>query len=521
MGMASAAIPRSANPEPFVAMTTDDSRSATPFAASAIRPAFLRRASVLVIVFNLLFVTLIVLTAWNNRLAADDFTELAKYNEFGLLGAIRWFWHNWTGRWAGLLIICATAGLVQRHGSLFLYTLFTFAATAAALWFLAQALLWRRSSLRLTPLAGLNTGIFLAALLFFATRNVGEVWFWLAGSACYLWPLVMLFIGIALLVPERPRVGAVVGASVVFGLIPGFNDSLALLVLPALALLLVAPISTPAARISRPDFAGKWRRIVTHKAFWPLVVCALSWLVTLAAPGNQARAETMGGLHWGRAVFMTAKLVVRGGGYLLLLHGHWLLLATVAGWVLGTVLPLRGVRRDRRRTLQTVRNLALFVAGATLLTVFPPALAYGHAVDRVYIHMTVALVGASLALGYTLARSRLASAVPLRVQTSMTLTGLLLGLVLCTRALLVEVPEARNYARAWDARYRLLREQRQAAMPASAPRERILEPLPRPGTLHTAEITQNKDHWRNQTLRQALHLPFDVRIEKPPAIPFP
>ncbi len=219
------------------------------------------------------------------------------------------------------------------------------------------------------------------------------------------------------------------------------------------------------------------------------------------------RIEVTGDLQFARFVPLTLLLAVRGGGYLLLIHGYWLLLSLITGFVIGNAFRGRGRARGAGQTIPILRAILLGVVYVTLLTLAPVALAYGHAADRVYIHMTVAPVGACAALGYCREAGWRSPCHRAFIRGSSS--GASSSPVFSRRATCpCPFPRPAGIARSYDARLTLL----QAKRASFRERELTLEPLAPSGPLYSAEITRDGRHWVNVGIKEALSLPFDVRV---------
>ncbi len=472
-------------------------------------------------VFDVVFLCSIVVSALHNRLAIDDFGYLAKRNEFGVLGGASWFWNHWTGRFAASTVIGGVGGMaLPRSGSLAAYTLATFTLVISSLSFLF-ATSWRRvfKDEPLGNVRALVAGVFGCALLYLGTRNVGEVWFWLAGSATYALPLALLFAGLACLIASKPATPFLLFASLLFGLIPFFNDSLAVIVLPFLFGHLVKTVFfTSDDPLQKKALVG---RITSAKAWGPLVCCFVAWLLCSLAPGQKERVAAMGGLHWDGAFRVLFLLTVRGTGFLLIRNGHAFLLSFAVGAAFGNAAshytgasilsPLSWPVAARQ-----IQKMLAFAFAVTLLTLFPPAVAYGLAVDRVYIYMTVAFVAVSFCGGATLAR--LATPGRIRYFTPRQISifapvAVGVGALLMTRYTLISFQQERAYAHAYDRRHTLLRAIASGeAKPPSTGAVLNLDPLPSSGPLYTAEILHNQKHWINIAVKEAYGLPQEVRL---------
>lgn len=448
----------------------------------------------------LLFAALVMLlilapTLWN-RIAIDDFCYGGQKREQGLLGMQRHWYMTWSGRTFATAIITSVSVLVRKSGSLAAYSITTVACLVAT-----SALLLRRS-LQIPRWVAGCLGCFAVTLLFLMTPDPGESWYWLAGSASYLWPITMitltgsLVVGPAVVLPRWLHAG-ITALAAFFG--AAGNETLGFLfVLSCGVALLLQWLTNTSGSLAR-RLASFSTTLRTRTAI-ALVASGVSFLIMAAAPGNAARQALMTPVSTFEALSIAAGAVQI---YLDVARAHDTLLLCFALFVAMAV-AWYGARADRasQRNAASVFGqlavVALLLLASALVYGLPGART-GGTMPPPRSHITVAffwLVAAAYA-GY------LISALPSAIAPKPWFSALLcLASIHVGHEGLRQVPRlygavhaAQTYANAYDSEFfRKLRKggrSRQRTTPLSC------SALPNSGPLHSAQLTPDSNHWIN------------------------
>lgn len=210
-----------------------------------------------------------------NRFADDD---------FGYLGAglANNFWHSqvstyltWTGRFTSTFILSLSGIFEGRQGNPIVYSLITFL-------FLLLAFVVFYS--RLLGLKVWNIRVILFSCvsfiaLYILTPNKAESWYWMTGSATYLWPIIFLALGIANIFAKKVRkIDYILSFVFIFLSVAG-NEAFGLLTVAVLVGLAICKIL-----IKRPN-----KLLLTMAS-----AAVISFAIVYFAPGNVARASSGG-----------------------------------------------------------------------------------------------------------------------------------------------------------------------------------------------------------------------------------
>ncbi|MCB0428711.1 MAG: hypothetical protein KDD54_01240 [Flavobacteriales bacterium] len=412
------------------------------------------------------FLILYVGLAWFNRLSRDDFALLELVKSRGILHATWLFYSDWNGRWIALLQSHTWLAFYNR------YTLLLFAISHLAIaWWAVRRIL---VSLRLSiPHHNWLALIFINGW-FLTTQGVGESWWWVSTSTSYMSSLVALLVLTSCLLRKNSGTRNLVLPLLCALYIGASNETLALLSIAAMVAL-------------------AWKKPDLRRQLIPaLIVMGGAFATLLVAPGNMRRSEHLSPFSLDKGVRMW---LISGGRFFLKtipLHVLWTILAA---------LPFYGyLPQISTKQLKRVAGVWLILA---LVIPAPSVLITSDvAPDRV-----MAPMGLLTQVFTIVAVMWLKGQWPVVGQKAAVMSSWLL---LCGNILwmVVQFPVASTYANAVDARMQNLHNIRKA------PGEVVtLAPLPPSGWLLSAEVSVDKNDDLNRQLKEALHLPFDVRVE--------
>jgi hypothetical protein len=226
----------------------------------------------------------------SNRLAVDDFCYGSFTYSHGFWGAQINTWESWTGRFLATFLQIFVSMAAKGNGHLLTYTLFMIGSLLVGLFCLFMILTKKDifQSLWITFLS--------AGSLYLITPNIGESFYWLSGSATYLWPLILLiFLIFFLLRKNQTKIILITEFLLAFGLAGG-NETLTFLL--CLVFLFLA-------------FYKKTKSI--YMAGGGLVI---GFLIMYFAPGNSIRGTIFNGMSWPVVAVKMWKI----GGWLFLKH---------------------------------------------------------------------------------------------------------------------------------------------------------------------------------------------------------
>jgi hypothetical protein len=447
------------------------------------------------------------IVGWFSRYMADDYCTVGTLRALGFWGSQSFWYTTWSGRYTFTFLVHAaeTVGVIVTR---FL------PALAILVWVIVAAFAFREAGRWVGAHAGRLGWALLAALMVFAILDGApspyQSLYWQTGMITYALPLVLITalaawmlsaVRRAALASPKPWVLATMAGTTV--LAGGLSETYAVLQIAVLAVGLVA---------CWVGLRGQWRRHVMALFAAALLGAITALLVIYVAPGTDVRrgmiSEPMGVKELTGRVVQDARIflsrVVRRVPATLLLA-----VFLPAGLALGLCASGSGDGRPSspspKKLLPWLVAVPLATGALLLVSIAPYEFAVSDYPDaRVLITSQFVLVAGmstwGFLLGAALARSSGRRAVPAAlIAAALSLLLVLASIAPATRRPLSLLPDARDFAPAWDKRDAELR----AAYAAGADEAAVVS-LPHIGGL--AEIGYDPNEWVNRCVAQAYGL---------------
>lgn len=261
------------------------------------------------------------------------------------------------------------------------------------------------------------------------------------------------------------------------------------------------------------------KRIIGIAAFTLLIL-----VIVIIAPGNYARmSDTTQFIHpgnlvgWGHAIIEAMVMFCYYAAFYLPYYAVLFLIS----YSIGGRVQIRDYVNKTKITLLLVAGFVLYLMISCLPNVY---LYNGFGIQRTYTHVVFVLIITICIIGYVLGLGR-------KDATTIkgALTGVVLLIIICLVNIRIDVPTARNYAKAVDERVELLRSLRNSGQLETV----TVQPLPIPYTedakhllLHTIGKSSPKTvlYYISDTdlepneyeyhMRKLYNLPFDFVLEQ-------
>jgi len=137
-----------------------------------------------------LFVCLLLMLCYFNRLATDDYYFIWDVRHNGILGSVHSQYMEWCGRFAATFAMDIIYKCFDiQHSYYMLFPLLSAVLLSAGIYFLLGNLS-SKISIALTKSQKLIVSSSFTALLFFLSIDIGESWFWFCGLSSYLWSII-------------------------------------------------------------------------------------------------------------------------------------------------------------------------------------------------------------------------------------------------------------------------------------------------------------------------------------------
>lgn len=384
-----------------------------------------------------LFACCYLLISIYNRHCADDFDAIRDVNLYGIFGSVKHCYMSWEGSFTQGIVNYPMSQLFKHSVSLFWYNAISLVCLALSCYALTAHICKKQLNLTGAPVVLLSGSVL--ATLFYTSPAVSEVWFWLVGSASYLWPLTFLFLALYFILKREEN---------------GYN----------LLLACIFSFLFAGSRLNYPVIIGffyflillnDYRRTkkINGKLLLPFIFLGIGLVVYVIAPGNFVRrgyAEP--GISMAPLAVITH--LVKGSFRIILYNNLFQLpyMAVMLSPVLFIAVSSNEAIPEKYKTLnlkRTLLRLLLLYLGAmfvhTVIMYFALGDAGGSPRTRLLLHLVFCVLFACfyflLGLRY---REKLVN------KFTMFFTLFVAGCLLFVYKILHEVPVNKTYARAYD-----------------------------------------------------------------------
>lgn len=219
------------------------------------------------------FVICYLTIGFYNRHCADDYDAIYDVNTYGIFGAIKNLYTGWEGSYTQGLVYYTLSAIFKNSVSLFWYNLFSLLFLFTSFILLISDIGKKILNISSIHFSLLTTSLF--AALFFTSPRLCETWYWLCGSASYLWPLTILFFALYFLFNIHKSKWHLFFACLLFFIFAGSR-----LNYPVLAGVIYFSFLFKSFRDTKK---------INYTLLLPFLCLAAGALIYIAAPGNYVR----------------------------------------------------------------------------------------------------------------------------------------------------------------------------------------------------------------------------------------
>jgi len=444
---------------------------------------------------NSSFLILFLVLAYYNRLASDDFGIISNLEKNGYWEGIAQYYYTSDIRLLPVLMDFAFLYFHDCEHLLLVYGVLSLAMICFSFYILLKSLLSTMISAHFSKLFVLNISVFLANVLFFATLNIGETWFWFCASVCYLWSISFFCLGTGLILSLKGNIFTYIGLAISFAYVATSNPPFAVFTL--LFLILAGTF-----------FIRKKKRSFLYKIWFCILICGVGFTAYFTTPGLVERRSYFEEIGLLEAFWINTKSV--GKIFLFMLPEKLpliMLFAIPFVWV-GNYF---GNQKNTKKL--SVRNFARQIIWLALIYfaivfIFNLPVSYimteigpARALAPVSLFTVMLFCFVAFYAGYKLGLRDLFT-------TKITTIAVVACFAVNVIAAIHQYPIVKKYTHAYNARMSHLENY------AGSEKVVEIEPLPSSGLLHSAEISSNPRDYRNYKLRDYLQLDFDIIIKE-------
>lgn len=444
-----------------------------------------------------LFLVLFLLLCKYFRVSTDDYLYLAEIEKTSVYKIVYISYFHWSGRYATFTIQnLIFSFLYNRIPYFFLFPLLSFLILAFGIYKNIQLLAFY-THFGVSLLIRWMLSLSFMALLFFLSFDIGETWFWCSGMSCYLFSIIAVTWGMFFILHPATHLFCYLAMSSCFLFVGGSCE-----VYAPVFLILLAGILYNAYKRSF-SFSAVLKYQLYKKLFIASIVLAIGYLLFLIAPGNFCRNQLFPPHRFFFSFFITAKSLVKFLILFLPAHLHYI-------FAFCSVFFLFGSDFKTNSNFKFKLGFAAFVKKATFFFVlfllfYFYMIAYimsetGPA--RIWFLVTVLFSVYCCSISFYAGYHHLISStyIPVLKKGSIAIALLILSF-----SIIQQYGIAHRYATAYDEREQLLTGLNQWVKSDTIIR---VAPLPPPGMLYGAEITDDTSHHTNQHLRSWYKLRF-------------
>ncbi len=450
-----------------------------------------------------LFVCLLLMLCYFNRLATDDYYFIWDVRNHGIIKGVTSQYLEWCGRFAATFFMDIFYKWFDVEHTY--YSFFPF-LSALLLFSGLYTLLQKTCSiinLALTKYQTVLAAASFSALLFFLSIDIGESWFWFCGMSSYLWSIIAFIWGIAFLLNTKKSKRSLFASILCFIYIGGSSEVYSVIY----GLLMISYLFYQYKKLTSLTvlFAAAYHK----RLLIILIPFAISFLIFLVAPGNYLRDGLFPEHQFWYSFFITAKSFVKFGVFYLPLKLHYILIFTVPFLLLGNTF------KEKQNKLFDTSFKSIFkqlsFAFVSVLFIFFLLVAYvmvETGPPRIWFLVSFLLsIYCSLIFFYA-GYKGLLTIKQLRIIKNVSLV---LGFCTLIFHLINHYSIASTYARANDERIMTIKELNEQITKDTLI---FLDPLPPSGMLYSTEIASDTSHFTNKELRLGYNLKFHIALRK-------
>ena len=449
----------------------------------------------------ILFVCLLLMLSFFNRLATDDYYFIWDVRNHGIITGVTSQYMEWCGRFAATFAMDFFYKAFDVNYSY--YILFPFISALlifAGVYFLLGNVASKLSFV-ITPVQKRLIAASFTALLFFLSVDIGESWFWFCAQSSYMWSIIAFIWGCVFLSDGKNTffsttlallcIVYVGGSSEVYSVIFGLFFTLYL--------------------FHNYRHSGNFKSFlsINKKALIVYSALGISFIIFLIAPGNYLRDGLFPEHQFLNSFYITAKSFAKFGIFYLPFKLPYIFIFAFPFLLLGDALKSIEVKAFQlsfksffiriSSGFTIVLFIFFFIVAYVMVETGPP---------RMWLLSSFLFaIYCSLVFFYAGYKGILKE----KALTALKHCSVVIGIGLMLFHLVYQYPIASKYANANDERIEFITTLNKTIKEDSLV---CLAPLPPAGMLYSTEIASDTSHFTNKELRLGYDLKFHVALRK-------
>lgn len=451
------------------------------------------------------------------RMAADDFSYT-----LSTIGAnffkVQYAWYmSWTGKYTSTLIHTIFGPISASMGEkTYLYLIITFSLLFVAILFFVKSLL-RAKKINLSLIA--VTGVLFVAY-YFITPDKNESWYWLSGSATYLWPTIFAFFAGAVILAQKYIWWTYLLLFVSVFLVGGGNEGISLLNFVTWGVLVGVTQVINFLKEKKKKSVNVIKNFFNFSSpkarmlLFAFAVSTISLFVVYLCPGNQVRLSAPGSDRMN--LFGSFAYAIQNGPGLVLdiIRNNIVFLTPLficVTWLFSKMgrgnFQKSNVENQLAKLMFTITSP--LVAG--IIVMFPGYLSLGRIPPtRVYVTLAFVIILAIVFSSHLLSRLIDISKPMIKIIVLASSLILIISTFGKVNKFGEDIYTAKNYAQVYDELVSNLKN----GFLAKQGEIIIVPTMPDSGLVHKIQLSDNPKDWLNQTLKSYYKFEVDIYMPK-------
>ncbi len=448
-----------------------------------------------------LFVCLLLMLCYFNRLATDDYYFIWDVRHNGIIGNVKSQYMEWCGRFAATFAM----GIIYKYFDIqysyyMLFPLFSAVLLSTGIYFLLGNLSSKISITFTKSHKSLAAGSF-TALLYFLSIDIGESWFWFCGLSSYLWSIIAFVWACIFLSNTKHALLSTLSAVICFIYIGGSSEVYSAIYGLFFTILLFRNYRK-SENINLFISSNK-KLLIVYGAF------AISFIVFLIAPGNYLRDGLFPEHQFWYSFFITAKSFVKFGIFYLPFKLSYILVFATPLLFLGNTLKSIDLKIFNLSFKSFFIKSSILFIGVLFIFFFMVAYVMVETgPPRMWFFVSFLLSIYCCIISFYAGYKNVFN---IKQVLFLKNGSIILGIGLIVFHLITQFPIASKYSKANDERIEFITD-----LNTKIEKDTLiyLSPLPSPGMLYSTEIAGDTNHFTNKELRLGYELKFHVALRK-------
>jgi len=447
----------------------------------------------LILIVNLTFCCLYLILSLNNRISHDDFYSMYIVEEFGVLNGVKLIYNQWCTRYMALIISFLVTYLLKFKLSLFIYQIFLFFFGTYSIFFLLKSIC-ENLKYPFFKIKLINYSLLLLGGMFYCSFNIGETWFWLSSSCTYLLSLIVLIFSVGLIINVNKSLIHFFFLALCGFYIGGSNGTLSLIILFSVCFITILQAFYKYRLSKNFIYSNLIKKIIVFNLF-----VQIAFLLLYLGKGNEIRSSYFKDISILNAVVLNLKF---SAILLLKLVLKVLPFSFIFSIAFSNFLQERTIKINTKYLMNNIFISSLLL----VLFIYIFQLPITYKTQDIGANRTIYPISLATFLTCIYVIYLLFSV--LQKQQLINLISVLSLLILISfnsYQIYNQYSITSNYSKSFDKRIIDINKQKKSTII-------YIKPLPKPGYLHSAEISKDTAHFTHRQIKLGLKLKSEIRF---------